>query len=327
MRPLSSMDAPGQEDLRQAAEWFAVLQSGNSSQAERLDWQRWLDAGPGARAAWLRVETLAGSFAGLSGLPARQTLEQTATRRRNRRNALRALAVLPVGGLVAWLLHGQAGQRGWMAAHHTQVGERRELPLADGGRLWLNTDSAADIDYRGELRRIVLYAGEMLLTTGRDTVVPARPMVVDVAAARLQALGTRFAVRYEDGGAVRLTVFEGRVAAQPRAGDARVVQAGQQAMVWPDRVQALGVVPAQADGWTRGILVADQMRLGDFLAELSRYRHGLLTCTADVADLRLVGAYPLDDTERVLLALTSTLAVRVRRPLPWWVTVDARQVQ
>lgn len=317
------MDAPEQDDLRQAAEWFAVLQSGHPSEAERLDWQRWLDAGPGPRAAWQRVETLADSFARLSALPARQALEHGARLGRSRRNTLRALAILPIGGLAAWLLHDQSSRQGWMAAYRTQVGERREWLLADGGRLWLNTNSAADVDYRTDLRRIVLYAGELLLTTGHDTQQPARPMVVEVAAGRLEALGTRFAVRYEDSGAARLTVFEGRVAAQPRRGETRVVvQAGQQALVWPDRVEPLGSVPAQADGWTRGILVADRMRLGDFLNELSRYRQRLLTCAAEVADLRIVGAYPLDDTERVLQALQSTLAVRVRRPLPWWVSVE-----
>lgn len=326
--PLTPPDAPGQKDLRQAAEWFALLQAGNASEAERLDWQRWLEAGPGPRAAWQRVETLAGSFARLSALPARQALEQRAHLGRSRRNALRALAMVPMGGLVAWLLHDQSTRQGWLAAFRTQVGERREWPLADGGSLWLNTNSAADVDYRADLRRIVLYAGELLLTTGHDTVQPARPMVVDVAVGRLEALGTRFAVRYEDSGAVRLTVFEGRVAAQPRRAEARlVVPAGRQALVWPDRVEPLTTMPAQADGWTRGILVADRMRLGDFLTELSRYRHGLLTCADDVADLRIVGAYPLGDTDRVLQALESTLAVRVRRPLPWWTAVESAQAR
>lgn len=325
MRPFAPAEVPGREDLRQAAEWFSVLQSGHPSDAELRDWQRWLDTGEGPRAAWQRVEDLAGGFSRLSELPARQALEQGARLGRSRRSALRALALLPVGGLAAWLLQQQSGRQGWLADHRTSVGERREIQLADGGRLWLNTGSAADVDYRTDLRRIALYAGELLLTTGHDGASPARPMVVDVAPGRLEALGTRFAVRYEDSGAIHLTVFEGRVAAQPRAGASQVVPAGRQALVWPDHVEPQGTVPAQADGWTRGILVADRMRLGDFLAELSRYRHGLVTCAPDIADRRIVGAYPLADTDKILQALESTLDVRVRRPLPWWIAVEGIQ--
>lgn len=315
----------GREELRQAAEWFSVLQSGNPSASELRDWQRWLDTSAGTRAAWQRVEHLAGGFSRLSDLPARQTLEHSARLGRSRRTAIRALVLLPVSGVAAWLLHERSQKQGWLAEYRTTVGEQRELQLADGGHVWLNTDSAADVKYESDLRRIVLYSGELLLATGRDTVTPARPMVVDVAQGRLEALGTRFSVRYEDSGAVHLQVFDGRVAAQPRSGAARVVEVGQQATVWPDRVELLGSVAAQADAWTRGILVADRMELGDFLAELSRYRRGLITCAPEIASLRLVGAYPLADTERVLQALESTLDVRVRRPLPWWTKVEAVQ--
>jgi len=321
MSPLAA-GQPSREELRQAAEWFSVLQSGKPSAADIQDWQHWLASGTGAQAAWQRVEDLAGGLSRLSSLPARQALEHGARLGRSRRSALRALALLPLGGLTAWLLQQQSERRGWLADYRTSVGERRELQLADGGRLWLNTGSAADVDYQPGLRRIALYAGELLLSTGRDPVQPARPMVVDVAPGRLQALGTRFGVRYADSGAVHLAVFEGRVAAQPRAGSSLVVAAGQQALVWPDRVEALGSVAAQADGWTRGMLVADNMRLDEFLAELSRYRRGLLSCAPEVADLRIVGAYPLADTDQVLQALASSLNIRVRRPFPWWVSVE-----
>jgi transmembrane sensor len=41
-----------------------------------------------------------------------------------------------------------------------------------------------------------------------------------------------------------------------------------------------------------------------------------------VVDLRLVGAYPLGDTGRILDALAGSLPIRVNRRLPWWVTVE-----
>jgi len=312
----------GFDDLRQAAEWFAVLQSDHPSEGDREGWQRWLETGPGPQAAWQRVETLAGGFSRLSRLPARAALEGRTRLARGRRNVLRALALLPVAGLAGWLAEGQPSWRGWTAAYRTRTGERREVLLADGGRLWLNTDSAADVEYSAALRRVVLHAGELLLTSGKDS--RKRTLVVDVPFARLQALGTRFAVRHEAGGSVLLTVFEGAVRAQPASSsDALVIAAGQWARVRSERVEPMGAMPPQADGWTRGVLVADGMRLGDFLAELGRYRRGVLLCADAVADLRIVGAYPLADTDRVLDALQATLPVRLHRPLPWWVMVGA----
>jgi transmembrane sensor len=328
--PSSSPGAPAFEDLQQAADWFAVLQAGSPSEAERLQWQRWLDTGPRQRAAWQRVEAVAGEFAGLAGLPARRALEgRGAATSARRRTALRALAVAPVAGLAAWLGAGQLPWRGWVAAHRTQTGERREIVLADGSRLWLNTATALDVDFSAGLRRIVLHRGEVLVTSGHDAAYASRPLVVDVPQARLTALGTRFAVRRaEDGDAVRLAVFDGAVEARPAAGGtSRLLAAGQQARVFADRVELPVPVAPEEDAWTRGMLVADGMRLADFIAELSRYRPGYLGCAPEVAELRLVGAYPLADTERILAALQATLPVKVHRPLPWWTVVGAGPAQ
>ena len=75
--------------------------------------------------------------------------------------------------------------------------------------------------------------------------------------------------------------------------------------------------------WTRGELVADGQPLARFAAELARYRRGFVTCTPEVAQLPLVGVFPLADTDRILRALEATLPVRVRRVLPGWVRLEA----
>jgi transmembrane sensor len=321
---------PAFEDLQQAAEWFAVLQAGAVSEADRRRWQSWLDAGPRQRAAWRRVESISGEFSGLAGvasLPARRVLERGGAAANRRRSVLRALALVPVAGLTGWLASRHVPWHGWVAAHRTETGERREIVLADGSRLWLNTGTALDVDFSPRLRRIVLYKGEVLITSGPDDANPSsshRPLVVDVPQGRLIALGTRFAVRHEDDDAVRVAVLEGAVESRPASGDSLTLVAGQQTRLFSDHVEPPEPAAGYGDDWTRGMLVADGMRLGDFIAELGRYRTGYLGCAPEVADLRLVGAYPLADTERILSALQATLPVRVRRPLPWWTVVEAK---
>ena len=66
------------------------------------------------------------------------------------------------------------------------------------------------------------------------------------------------------------------------------------------------------------------MRLGHFIAELSRYRPGLLRCASEVAELRISGVYPLADSDAVLDALTQSLPVSINRRSRYWVTVSAR---
>lgn len=316
--------APGFDDLQQAAEWFAVLQADAASDTDRRDWQRWLDGGPGPRAAWARVEAVAGEFAGLSGWPVRRVLEQGADAgQRRRRAVVRALALIPVVGMAGWLGMRTLPWQGWTAAERTGVGERREIVLADGSSVWLNTATALDVDFDGPLRRLVLHRGEVLVSTGHLDPAERRPLVVDVPQARLTARGTRFGVRHGAGDRVLLTVFEGAVEARPAAGPgaARTLSAGQQAWIHADRVDAPHAARGSDADWTRGMLVADGLRLADFIAELSRYRPGYVGCAPEVAELRIVGAFPLADTDRVLDALQATLPVTIHRPMSWWVSV------
>ncbi len=316
-------DQPAFEDLQQAADWFAVLQSGRVSEADRCNWQRWLETGPRQRTAWRQVEAIANEFAGAAHPVARQVLEHRPAVSRRRRTVLRALIVMPVTGAAAWMTSQHMPWRGWTAAYRTDTGEQRSWALADGSRLVLNTASAADLDYSTTLRRIVLHRGELLITSGHDPAQPSRPLVVDVAQGRITALGTRFAVRHEDDGAVRVAVFDGAVRVRAeKGGDLLVLQAGQQARLRHGHVEPLDSAASYAADWQRGMLVADGMRLGDFIAELGRYRRGYLGCAPEVADRRIVGAYPLGDTDLILAALQATLPVQVRRPLPWWTVVE-----
>lgn len=55
---------------------------------------------------------------------------------------------------------------------------------------------------------------------------------------------------------------------------------------------------------------------------MSRYRHGYLGCTEDIADLRLSGVFRLEDTDKLLQLLPQTLPVFVRQRTRWWVRLE-----
>lgn len=335
--------------LQQAAEWYALLESGLAGERERAGWQRWLAADPLHAAAWRRVEHISGQFRSLPQAPARAALM---TGQPHSRRAFAAMLVAAAGGLALWKLAPHAGEpddlaAGSNASYDSAVGQLRRLRLPDGGALLLDTDSAVTLAYDGGARRIVLRRGRIHIDTAPDNRLPARPLLVETGQGVLRALGTRFEVALLDG-CTRLRVEQGAVEITPRRSAARVVPAGaaaqfdaaaiegdtrpapaanQPAAANAGNDRAPGTADSAATAapaWTRRLLLADNLPLGDFVHELSRYRRGYLGCAPEVAGLRLVGAYPLADHASVFAMLEDSLPVTVRQILPWWVTITGR---
>jgi len=319
---------PSHAVLQEAAEWYAVLRSGGASAQEQSRWRAWLERCAEHRAAWRHVEDISRGFVALQETPdplqASDSLFQATVRMRRRRRVLAGLGAVAGAGLLAGSVWRPAwlGARvlAWAADYRTGIGEQREIVLADGSRIWLNTDSAFDADYGPALRRIALVAGEMLVETAHAV---SRPFVVDTAQGRMRALGTRFNVRLDDAQTL-LAVYAGAVEITPAAGDAVVIRAGQQAEFTRSRVSGPAPADAAHQSWTRGVLVAQDIPLREVVRELRRYRVGHVGLAQEVADLKVYGSFPVRETDRTLAMLATVLPVRIERTLPWWVSIEPR---
>ncbi len=306
--------------LEQAADWAMLLNYGEASDGQRQALAGWLSQSPAHEAAWARAQAVLGTFG-----QARNGLGHdawTALQRSGRRRTLRALGallVLPAG----WLAWQQRPWTPWTADLATATGEIRSLTLDDGSTLVLNTASAVNIAFSASERRLELLAGEILVTTHADAPALSRPFLVDTPQGSVRALGTRFSVRRGEHSS-RVAVFEHAVEIRPEAGPALVIGAGAQARFSRSGVQPPEAVDAGAAAWTQGQLIARDMRLAEVVAELDRYRSGLLRCDPEVAELRVSGVIALRDTDAGLSALESTLPLRIRRHSRYWVEVGAR---
>ena len=300
---------------RQAVEWYLLEQSGQATPDDLAAAARWRALDPEHARAWHRVQQVS-QTAGL--LP--PSLAVPVLRRPQRRVAMQVLLAL-MAAPAAWLLV----RHEMLADYRSGVGERREVSLPDGGTLVLNTDSAVDVAYGADERRLTLRRGEVLIQTRPDH-AGSRPFIVTTCHGRIRALGTRFTVRVDDAGS-RVTVLEHAVEITPRAPSAtvRTVTQGQQSRFDASHANLPAPAPLQADAWARGMLTAQDMRLDAFAAELSRYRPGLLRVEPQVAGLRLSGAFQLDDTNAVLKNLARILPVDVLYRTPYWVTLTARK--
>ncbi|MDR2331531.1 MAG: FecR domain-containing protein [Comamonas sp.] len=310
-----------------AADWLTVLMSGDVGAEAQQQWTAWRQAHADHEAAWQHIEAVTGRMKALGPKPAYTALTaygagQPASAARRRATRLLLWGGLATGAGV--LASRSASWQAQVADYRSATGEQRRLALDDGTQLLLNTGSALNLRFGATERRLVLLAGEIMVTTAHalGSAADPRPLLVETAQGSIRSLGTRFTVR-QHAAHTEVAVLENAVEIRCRdgAGSTRLLQAGEQTRFSRSAIDAPSAANAQAQAWTRSQLQADEQRLDDFLAELGRYRTGLLRVDPQVAGLRLSGVFPLGDTDRILSTLPSVLPVQVRTRSRYWVTV------
>lgn len=323
----SDMPSPEHLDtalLKEAADWAITFQYGTPTESERQAFDRWRQQSPAHDAAWTRVQAVFCTFDQVPADIRKDALERLESGGNSRRRSLRLLAALFMGAPAGWLVWHQLPWREWTADVATATGERRTIELPDETHLVLNTASAVNIAYTALERRIHLVAGEILITTHTNPSLTYRPFFVDTLQGVAHALGTRFSMRYLDRDICRVAVFQGAVEIRPLDGPIRILQAGEQASF--DTMGVSQPVPVErgATLWEQGMLLARGMRLDEVIAEMARYRSGILRCDPAVAALRVSGAISLADTDAGLALLASELPLRIEYNTRYWVTVGPR---
>ncbi|AVQ85536.1 MULTISPECIES: FecR family protein [unclassified Variovorax] len=173
----------------------------------------------------------------------------------------------------------------WGADYRTATGEQREVAMADGVVLQMNTQTRVNVLRGSESGEgIELLAGEAEIATQASARV-----TVSAADGVVSAVRARFNIRNTDGevcvtciagqvevarGAQRLPLDEGR---QLRYGAAGL-----------GAVMPVDIGPVTA--WRRRQLVFDQVPLAQVVAEVNRYRRGRLVLTSEALGRSLVQA-------------------------------------
>ncbi len=320
MNPERSAEAPVAPEIAdQAVKWLVEMQAGAINESARQAWKRWREDDPEHERAWQHIESVNQRLKGLGPLSSAVLGD---AKRSGRRRSLKLLVLIAAAGATGWAAKDARFVREWAADYSTKIGERRTVELADGSSVMLNTDSALDVQFDDSRRVLRLIRGEIMATTAADKRPMPRPFLVETVHGSVRAIGTRFGVRLNDDGSA-ISVFEGAVDLRPidRPDSTLILAGGQQAVLTRNGVRGSSALDESAGAWTRGMIVASNMPLGEFLAELSRHRSGRLGCAPEIAQLRVSGTYPLDDTDRVLAAIERVFPVKVRRFTRYWVSV------
>ncbi|WP_246288392.1 FecR domain-containing protein [Achromobacter pestifer] len=321
--PAGELPPVARNVAREAARWLLRLSSGRATDADVHACDQWRASKAEHEYAWQRAQRVNERFGLIPSALGMATLNRPQLQQR--RAALKALVALMVAGPLGWAAW-RADPLDWTADYRSGAGERRDVTLADGSSLHLNTASAVDIAFDATTRLVRLRSGEIAVHAVADALPHSRPFVIRTRLGDIEAMPSRFCVR-QDGTQCQISVQEGQVRVSSGAHPGRMLSlvAGEQGRLTDDGVSEPSPADPHASDWTRGVLYANQLRLDAFASELGRYRRGILRCDPDIAHLRLSGAFQLNDTDAVLAALPATLPVEVRYRSPYWVTIGPRQ--
>jgi transmembrane sensor len=303
---------------RQAREWLVRLDADEPLSARENEALRaWIGCSPAHKAELTRLSRFWGSANVLTELAV--PLAETARRHRsNTRTGMVAAAaaclVLAIAVAASWaVLHPRGTESG---SFGTAIGEQQLLELADGSSVRLNTDTAVQVSYADNVRRIRLLRGEAIFTVAHD---PSRPFEVVAAGGVVRALGTAFSVRL-DGDSISVAVTHGRVevtSPQARANETGrgVLQAGDvTTFVTRDREIDVRHLPEQEIqrrlSWQEGYLVFAGEPLSEVVEEVNRYSPTPLRIASPALETLTVGGrFRVGDLDAVLDALRTSFGI------------------
>ncbi len=318
-----------------AADWIARRERGGWTETDDAALQAWIAADFNNRAAWLRLDAAwkqtnrlkaLATSAPSGAVPARDETRLpffaggakvdppapagpsrlVAHPRPHSPNRFRALAAgVAIAALATAVLYGAAHR----PSFQTAVGALQAVPLSDGSRVTLNTNTEIRVAVTATERRIDLDQGEAYFEVAKD---PSRPFVVNAGRQRIVAVGTRFSVR-RDAGDTRIFVTEGVVRVESGAPDATLLRAGSIARAGTEGmlVQQKPVAEVElALSWRAGYLIFDQTPLADAVAEFNRYNvHQIAIEDPAVGTIPVGGNFRAANVDAFLRLIESELSV------------------
>lgn len=338
---------------QEAARWIGQREAGPWTESDAVAFEAWLNESMSHRAAYYRFNTAwkeTGRLNALgrdayTGSPLSVSFDErkgekgpkTPTRARVALVTIAAgLAVILIGAL--FTSHERIFDRD---TYTTPVGGLATVPMSDGSRVTLNTDSKLRIKVDEKQRFIELEQGEAFFEVAKD---PARPFIVQAGNRAVTAIGTQFSVRRERND-IRVVVTEGtvkmaalesvisagsdakisqaapKVASGSSANDGKnhdlVIAAGTAARVQGDDVLLQTKTMPEIEqrlSWRTGVLTFRNTRLADAIAEFNRYNpQQIIIQDQKIAEVRIGGIFRTTNLQSFIQLIEVDLDVRTRQ--------------
>jgi transmembrane sensor len=299
---------------REAANWLARLQSGRDPEIQRK-FQQW-HSDPRNAAAFARVRGSYEQAGLLRQSPILASQRHVPATRKAEWRPLPALAaafavvvLVPVG--VVLLRDGGPAVGGTeMLMLMTQVGEIRQVELADGSKVTLDTATKLDVVIGRSRRTAHLRYGRARFQVAKADM----PFVVETASSTVTTRDGVIDVE-QVGGQAAIHVLTG--AAEVRGADAGrttpvALGAGEAVMGGAGGADRK-VAGAPAPDWTRGMLQFDGTPLAEAVALANRYSERRILLVGDLGALRVTGAFRAGDTAGLAKALAAAFGLSLQQ--------------
>lgn len=312
---MDAAETSATQDRRQRARaeasvWIVRLHGAHRSPELEAGFRRWLAVNPDNAAEFERVTAVweSAPHASIAGLP--RVVHQARPSPNPRRFAIAAILLLFAAAAAFFSYRLEQDPE-----YVTAIGEQRTVPLDDGSRIALNSNSKVKIEYTAERRAVRLLHGEAFFEVAHNQ---ERPFVVIAGDNQVTAVGTAFEVRYEPDH-IDVTLVEGKVNVTstteplevPTSVSSSLSRLGKlsssgYAMTAGERLTIAKGVPAIIDAprvdavtaWRRGEVMLDDTPLTDAIAEMNRYsKSALVIDESSIATQRVSGIYHTGDSE------------------------------
>lgn len=320
---------------QQAADWVAKMDADTPlTTAELGELKQWINRSPAHRAELNRLIAFwqeANALTELSfPLPAKSSRWQWGWQPVA---AIAMTVVLAITLLISpvWEQQPRIAANG---IYETRIGEQNAITLIDGSVIELNTHSRVQVDYSDQRRSIKLMQGEAYFDVSKD---PDRPFEVNAGGGVVRAVGTAFAVHYQqEAVTVTVTVTEGKVelnaatAAQTNLPPQQKTETAQLGALVAGQRAAFNPVLAQNRqassqplqitevkqtlAWREGLLMFSGEPLTDVVKEMNRYTALTIEIAdPDIANLQVGGQFKVGETRAMLDNLSVSFNLEVRQ--------------
>jgi len=302
------MDEQRQRIHDEALDWSIRLRGPGADDGLRAELERWIARSDAHAKAWAKVEKTWGMMSAIPPVHRKQWASapagKAAVARHGpvRRPHWRAA---PIAAVAACLLLFFASPMFWtwaQADYSTGAGEIRQMTLADGSTVDLDTGSAVRIDYDGSRRGVTLLAGQAFFEVTPDK---SRPFIVRADDVNVQVVGTAFDVRL-DPAHISVAVQHGAVRVG-KEGIAPVLLApGDRIRIsrTNDTTERSNTPPGRIAAWRSGQIVVNGATVAQVVSELRRYHRGFILLRDErLASQRVTGTYDVRDPAAALRAI------------------------
>ena len=321
----------------EAAGWVARLDRGGLSEQECIALRQWVERCPEHSAS---LNRFAGIWKDLDGLAdiLGETGPPVPAREAERKQ--RWLALFPGAAITAAIaavvigifmanndhfrpvsLEGLPAQVSYLTA----IGEQRTITLQDGSLTQLNTDTAINVDFDDEYRRVHLVRGEALFEIAPKA---SWPFLVYAGTNVIHVVSTAFVVKMVED-QVEVTIKEGRVELKSFHGDTQydqeknqglfstVLNSSQTAIIHRKTHVLKQNTKEEIErklAWRDGLIIFSGEPLSRVVEEISRYIPVTFVITdPELNRVRIGGRFRIGDTAAMLEKLETGFGVNIIR--------------